>query len=197
MPVSANPIDLTTVADVKTWVGIDGTDSDDVLQLLITAASQYVVDFCGRDFHAADYNEWYSGTGNTVLMLRQTPVNSVAGVSINGRSWNDKLIDPSQYGNFGIALEPNGWGLIMVGGLYWCRGPRNINVQYNAGYTTIPTDLAQAVNEMVGDKYQKRTNIGIQSRVIANETITYTAGDVPKSAQSVLNVYQRAVTLIK
>lgn len=191
----ANPIDLTTLDAVKTYLGITDTNSDVVLQALITAASQYVINFCGRNFAVADYDEWYAGTGNDVLMLRNTPVNSVAMVVVNGIDLTSQLATDGNYAWCGVTFDSN--SLTRINGVWDKTGPRHIRVKYNAGYNPIPFDLAQAVNDMVGDKYKRRANIGIQSRVIANETITYTQGDVPKSAQSTLSMYQRAYTLIQ
>lgn len=179
-------MDLTTLVSVKQYLGITTNASDAVLSALITAASAYVVSYCGRDFGSASATESYDGTGNTRQMLRRVPVTAVSSVVVNGQTLN-----AVSWPQWGYTFDE--YGLIAMGDCnYFPRGTRNVTVTYTAGYATVPADLSQAVNEMVADKFKRRDNIGISARQIAQETISYTSGDVPKSALSVLNVYQRA-----
>lgn len=181
--------DLTTLDSVKAYIG--GTippSVDPLLQALITAASAYVVSFCGRDFGSTVQTEYYNGTGNSRQMLRKTPVTAVSDVVVNGQTWI-----AAEWPQSGFAFDE--LGLIATGAFndnFFPRGTRNVKVTYTAGYAAVPADLSQAVNEMVADKYARRANIGISARQIAQETITYTSGDVPKSAASVLSFYQSA-----
>lgn len=183
-----NPIDLCTVADVRAYIGGDiPTASDDLIQALITAASQYAMSFCARNFKSASYSEVYDGTGTTRLLLKQTPVTAVASVSVDGLSYS------ATTSSLASGFQFDDLGLFATGCSVFPYRQRCVSVAYTAGYTTVPFDLSQAVVEMVADKYKRRANIGIQARAIANETITYTSGEVPKSARVVLLNYMRVV----
>lgn len=185
--MAASPLDLTTLANVKLYLGITTTAADDVLQLLITAASQYVATFCNRIFQQQVYTEVYDGTGTQRLVVKQNPIVEVTSVVVLGIAW----LPVTDVFRNGFTFDVSGV-LYGMGGYYFPRCLRAVNVTYKAGYLVPPFDLAEAVNEMVADKFKRRDNIGISARQIAGETISYTAGDVPKNAQSVLNLYQRA-----
>lgn len=187
----ASPIDLTTLADVKLFLGETSSASDGILALLITAASQYVATYCNRVFQSATYSEVYDGTGTSILLLRQKPVTAVTSVTVTGTAWNATA---SIYAN-GYTFDGINGVLYGMGGNYFPYIRRSVQVVYVAGYAVIPTDLSEAVNEMVADKFKRRSNIGVAARQIAGETISYTSGDVPKLAQRTLDLYQRAAPL--
>lgn len=186
----SDPIDLCTLDQVKTYLGGPIPPSlDPVLQQLITAASAYVMSACNRTFKSANYTETYDGTGTERLLLKQTPVTAVASVEVDGLLWNmttSARADGYQFDATGLYATGCAWFPYVL---------RVVKVAYTAGYTTIPADLAQAVVEMVCDKYKRRDNLGIAARQIAGETISYTAADVPKSAKPVLQAYTRVAPL--
>lgn len=185
----ANPIDLTTLAAVKLYLGgnIPGT-LDPLLESLITAASAWVATYCNRTFQVQVYTETYDGTGTARLMLRQAPVISVASVVVDRVAWAFAT-------GHGPGYEFDDNCLYAVNGHRFPYAYRTVRIEYTAGYATIPYDLQQAVTEMVALKYKQRDQIGISARSIAQETISYTTADVPKSAKPVLALYQRAAPL--
>lgn len=84
---------LTTVPDVKSLLGITGTDEDARLAVMVAAASASVQSYCGRNFESTVYGTgttsayssggdsgYYSGDGSRDLILRQRPVTAVASV---------------------------------------------------------------------------------------------------------------------
>jgi len=78
-------------------------------------------------------------------------------------------------------------------------GNQNILFTYTAGWqtpgmggpVTLPQSLQQAVIEAVADRYKRRDYIGVASRSIAGEAITYIQKDLPTSAASVINSFKR------
>src|SRR5690349_23195383 len=94
--MSANAIDLTTLAAVKSWLAAgSGTSDDTTIQDCITAFSAYVLRITARSnadgsipaaspFNSVvSYNEWYDGPGGTRLMLRNWPVVTVTSVTVD------------------------------------------------------------------------------------------------------------------
>jgi hypothetical protein len=97
--MSASPLDLTTIAAVKSWLSQNGTASsqttDDAnIQLCITGASVYWLYKLGLQdgdvtadtesplVEPVSYTETYSGNGKQQLFLRKRPIQSVASLQI-------------------------------------------------------------------------------------------------------------------
>jgi hypothetical protein len=61
-------------------------------------------------------------------------------------------------------------------------------------YSYVPSPVEQAVIEMVGLDLQQRNNIGINSKSLASETVTYEKKGMTESAKELLMPYRRMVT---
>jgi hypothetical protein len=68
---------LTTLADVKTYMGITGTEQDALLAALVSAASAKIEAYCDRTFAATNYREWFNYDGERTHGLRHRPIISV------------------------------------------------------------------------------------------------------------------------
>ena len=65
----------------RAYLNLQGvTGVDNLVQALVTAASDGIQKYCKRDFYVRAYDELYNGTGNKQLMLRQYPIQSVQSV---------------------------------------------------------------------------------------------------------------------
>lgn len=65
---------LITLADLKNYLGVTGSDEDGMLTAIANRASAFVESFCDRKFVAREYYEWHDGTGQKELLLRNLPV---------------------------------------------------------------------------------------------------------------------------
>jgi hypothetical protein len=76
---------LTNLAYVKSLLNTALTDTsqDPWLLFLIDAASEVVTSYLGRSLESANYIEFYSGTGQTVLVLGKRPVTVVNNVWVD------------------------------------------------------------------------------------------------------------------
>lgn len=131
---------LTTVADVRAIPGMDSSISDDYIIRKINQATEMIEGYCGRRFKATDYTEYYDGSGIDELLLRNFPVNSVTSIGGRDTSLNEddfNTVDANQY-----FTDLDAGTIEAVSSFYggWDRW----KVVYNAGYTTIPADLAEA-----------------------------------------------------
>lgn len=86
MQIDSNP--LTTLAKLKTWLGITTVADDAVLQWSIEAASRAVQAYCGRNFTETRYYEIRDGGESRRLALRNYPVSIVRFVGIG---WDSVL----------------------------------------------------------------------------------------------------------
>jgi len=66
--------DLTTLSDLKLYLGVASSDTDDFYSMLITQASNIIENELGSGVLAADYSETYNGDGTTTMMLDNYPV---------------------------------------------------------------------------------------------------------------------------
>lgn len=140
---------LTSVADVKESLGIDSGDTskDNLIKRKINQATDIIERFCNRRFKSTVYtNEEYDATNTDQLVLRQRPITAVSSFqsrssTLNESDWED--VDSELYfrdDNAGVLdLNFNATGR-------WNR----YRISYTAGYTTIPSDLAEACVTLAG-----------------------------------------------
>ena len=74
---------LTTLADLKTYLGISDSSEDALLNLLIADADAAILGYIGRTIEQATLTEYYSGDGPQMLVLKQRPVTAVTSVHVD------------------------------------------------------------------------------------------------------------------
>lgn len=144
---SLNDNALTNVADVKESLGYTSGDhsKDNLIARKINQASQQIENYCGRVFRDLDYTELYNGSQIDEMVLNQRPVNSLTLVeyratAINTDNWIT-LSDKYYYVDESAGILK----LLFNSAGRWDRW----RITYNAGYTTIPSDLAEACVSLV------------------------------------------------
>lgn len=181
-------IDLATVEQVKGYLGISSVADDALLGRLITAASGYIQRWLNREFGEQSYTDKVSGRGGTTLMFRNYPVTAVASVSVN-----DQPI-PVSPGAFqpGYVWDETS---ISLRGYTFATGKLNVSVTYTAGFlaTAIPAEITQACVEMVSMRYRERDRVGLVSKGLAGETISYSQKDMQESVRTILNNWRKVV----
>jgi hypothetical protein len=157
-----NPVDLTTIANVRSWLSSNGKSSSDTtdndnIQGLITAVSLDFLRRAGRGpqnnavpaqspfCQAVTYTESYDGNGNDRLFLRNWPILSVASLAVGGIavSLSTSASMPGfQIDGSGRCLLFPSSGCGLPGGLgpaqRFSRGTGNIQVTYTAGFAEQP-----------------------------------------------------------
>lgn len=177
--------DLTTLAAVKLYLGITGSTDDDLLSSLITSYSQWVRSYCNRDFNSQAYEIWRSGRCNSYLLLPEYPIISIELLEIDGKA----IAAQGAYGEYGYRFTQD--RIVLEGGPIFTWGIENIHVQFTAGFSSIPSDISQAVNELVGLVYRLRDKLEWSSKSLAGETVSLFTKDMPARVQTVLNQYAR------
>ncbi len=182
--------DLTTLADVKAWLqtGQDAfPDTDDaLLARLITAASQFIQNWLGRQIAPGDWQEVRDGGGGQRLAFANFPVSAVLSLSIDGTAIPPAPSD----GGYGAGYVFTPTGLALRGYLF-TRRAQNVIVSYTAGYPVPPPDIAQATIELVATRYLERTHIGEVSRALGGaETVSYSQQDMSDDVKLLLSQYR-------
>jgi len=184
--------DLTTLEDVKAWIDptpIDTPESDALLERLITAVSNAIHRYLNRYIPATEYEEIRNGTGGHTLVFSNFPVTAVTTVTVGTIN-----IPPApNRGVFasGYLFTPT---KITLRGFRFYRAEQNVVLRYNAGYSTIPTALSQAANELVSLRYRQRSREGLtQETVVGVASETFANVDFTESIRSVLDPFRNVV----
>lgn len=140
-----DPGDLTTVEDAMAWLTVTNVAEADIIQFLVTAASQDFLQRTGKDTlnSVLPFNEWYDGSGSNRQFVRNAPIISVLSVAVDGRvlaastslSTSGYVIDQSRK-SLSIRLGGCAAGSTFRGrGEFFAKGMQNVNIQYTAGYS--------------------------------------------------------------
>jgi hypothetical protein len=78
--MAVGPYALTSLANLKEYLGITGTGSDALLEKCIDRATARIEVYCGRKLKARNFAEWRNGCGSEEIRLYQYPVQSVTNV---------------------------------------------------------------------------------------------------------------------
>jgi hypothetical protein len=180
--------DLTTLADVKAWLqtgqaAFPATD-DALLTRLMTAASQYIQTWLNRPIALTDYLETRDGTGGHRLQFACFPVTAVSTLTIDDQSVPAAPATTAAGYSFSTTQ-------LSVRGYRFNRGAQNITFAYTAGYSTTPSEVAQACIELVALRYRERTRIGEVSRSLGGaETVAYAQKDMSDAIKTLLQRYR-------
>jgi hypothetical protein len=186
--------DLTTLAAVYDWLtqGSNPT-SDALLATLITATSaDFLREIDRVDFMQADYTEVREGDGGDALTMRHWPIQGVTTLTVAGTA----VVESAGPGAVGFYVEddldPERRNMLyLVGSTYTDAKP--VIVEYTAGYSAAPADVAQAVTEWVASRYKDRAGTGVSSqRDAGGEHVAYDKDEaMPASVARVADRYRR------
>lgn len=131
---------LCSVADVKESLGITGSTQDNLIIRKINQATEMIEGYTGRRFKAADYTEYVDASHTDQLILKQRPINTIT--SIGSRDTSQNLDDFETVQGENYFFDANAG--VVEGIFNFSGGWNRYKVVYNAGYTTIPSDLSEA-----------------------------------------------------
>lgn len=215
-----NAIDLTTIAAVKSWVGISsGTTGDDSqIQDIITAFSAQVLRWTGRGTQdgsfptvspftsVVSYTETYDGSGTLRQPIRNWPITSVTSLNVNGQSipqstsvnvWGWVIDGDAKFISMrGGYPSSNRWspryqGAVGLPG--FCDGIQNVAISYTAGFSTVPLDLEMAARKTCALYYKRRGWIGQRSQAMAQGagSVFFDSSEVEQDVMRTILYYQR------
>jgi hypothetical protein len=135
-----------------------------------------VEEYTGRKIQPVAVEEILNGKGGTVLWPSFWPVQSIVGGTEAARlgnlqyrdtiadGWLDLLTDEDY-----IRIDPQlPFQIELLEGYTFPSGQANIRIEYTAGYSPIPADIAQVVTEMVAVAFRESRNgeasLGLSSK---------------------------------
>ena len=188
--------ELTTVSDVKTYLGVTGSGSDTLIGALLDAAEQMIRDRAGRPdgWTQAVFTQVFSGEWSDRLTLRNTPVDLTYGstaVSVDGLALasTQYSIDAERgivgltYGS-GSATYSDAPYRRFIPNLFRRRSPnlgdgwRTVTVTYRGGYTTIPASLTMAAKMLTRLLFlDRKSNPAMASESLGNYSYSRVSGE--------------------
>lgn len=210
---------LTTVANVKTYLGITDASQDAMITQLINSVSDDIASRCNRVFLSAERTEKLAGNGRQALLLTFYPVTDVKSVTLNDTALTagtDFVVEADE----GYLFKMEGvWPKIESG--QTLRPPyipelplvdenslkRNIEVVYTAGYilpyqattganpivSTLPYDLEMACIKMVAADINRKGSEHEKSENLGPLQSAFLDSDYSESVLGVLERYKRPV----
>jgi hypothetical protein len=180
------PTQLATLTQVKEYIGNSADNTDDaLLTRLITAVSEQIERSCNRVFGSTVYSEARDGNGLDFMVFSNRPVITVSSITVDGVT----IPQSTNHAAAGWVLA-SGWKVALRGGYTFRQGIQNVSMIYTAGFASVPADVVQACCLLVGLAYKERDRMGIDSKTIGGENISFTKDDVPPSVQAVIHNYR-------
>jgi hypothetical protein len=182
---------LTSLDRTKIDLDIELADTtfDDQIINYINAVSDVIEESSNREFTSQTRTERYSGEGHNFLVSKQFPITAINNV------WVDQtyaFATPEAASTY--TFQDDVFFVRLGESNFWPGGaPLAIQIEYVAGYTTIPDGLQQACIEWVRLLYlsQGDRRIGRTAKSKQGENISW-ENDMPIQVKSLIAPYQRA-----
>lgn len=203
--------DLCVLADVKAFLNITNSTADDaILARLITATSSRIAQYIQRTIGTGTITQTLNGSGTNQIFLGRWPLTAITSLTVNSA-----IVPLSINGSAGYIAqiwdgssipipEPvvsltGGYGIYSArsygpGAGTFTKGNSNVSIVYTAGFTTVPTDLAQACIELVMQSYNQRLRIGQNSVNQATQQINFQT-KMLESVKEALQPYKRVTPM--
>jgi hypothetical protein len=160
--------DLTTLGDVKAWLGRTDSNSDSLLSALITRASRHICSHLQRGLILPrTVNESRNGSGGDTLVLKEWPVISVSSVVVGH-------VTIPQAATASSSLQPgnsSGWACEMWNG----TPPGRPQALYVNGYTFGRSFPGAQNTQNVSVSYQAGYQVSAEPQIVSAGTATVSA----------------------
>lgn len=174
---------LTTLANVKVFLGITNTNSDTILNELISKISAECELITSRKLIAAAFTEYFDGDRRDTFRLRNFPINSITSIHDDyGRDYGADTLVPSDDYTFDADD-----GIVKID-YQTGRGRNNVKIVYNGGYSTTPQDLELAAKLLICALFlELKSEINTQE---GQDVISSRADNIREQAMEILGRYK-------
>lgn len=171
---------LCSLLDVKQYLGLETDTNDTLLTALINNVSILIENFTDRKFQLEIYNEIRSGNNKNRIPVLYGPITNLVSVKI----------DDIDYTSSAMFTETM---IYFKNGNTFSNRFMNIELTYEAGFENIPLDVKQVCIELVTYKFKQRDRIGLNSKTLAGEVISYEMKDLNAEVKNILSAYCRVI----
>jgi hypothetical protein len=160
------------------------SDDDALIESLIMQETDFIQNFCCREFFYNTYTEYIDGDGGDHIFVGESPIASVTSVhdDVDRVYGANTLIPVTDY-----FVDTNN-GIIKLTDSVTDEAYGNVKVIYLGGFKVIPKDLELACCQRVYADYLELKG-GVN--VLEGETVTYKPSNLRKQAQEVIDRYKR------
>ena len=155
---------LVTLSEVKDYLNETTTTYDDFLSEQIALFTTAIENYCGRRFESASYTQTYYEVLNEDedfrnLVLFHYPVITLTSIKEIDSEGNETTLASTEYllkSDVGYIRRIYSNQLIQ-----WFSNlgvNSTVEVQYTAGYATVPTDVKHVCYELISNRYNKKTS---------------------------------------
>ena len=141
---------LDSLSNVKSRLGITGTDYDTFLTQQITLLSDVIESYCRRKFNSTSWTQtFYKEERRDVknLELYHFPLISLQSITIDGIALTTEELNDI------VIHKPT--ARIRRGDGSWIYGQKVV-VVYTAGYATVPSAVLSVLDSLVQERYNKK-----------------------------------------
>jgi hypothetical protein len=193
--VTAPPLNqgITASYDYAASANTFESYDDDILDVLINAATKKCEDYCGRAFIQRSITENRVGDGGKRLVLNKKPVNTFTSITVSGTALVEDT-DFTLYKEDGVIIRPVAISLWTdnIGYVTWTETAKIVMV-YNAGYAStraatqaLVPDAVLAVLITVASFYENRLGLKSQSVTGIGSQDFGEIGEIPEQAKKLL-----------
>jgi len=183
---------LTSLENVKLFLGITDADDDTLLGEILEGVSSAIETDLGRPIALGTYSEIFDIDNDYTdeINLKNYPVNSVVALTDNGVL----LTHNTHYywTTYGYIMRLPKSSMLNESG-YFTVGARKVEVTYVAGYAEIPSDIQLITKKIVGQVYENREGGSFQHEKIGDYSYSLleTAAVADSFLDRVLKRYRR------
>lgn len=181
---------LVTLAEAREYCGIAADDDtyDDRLTDLINAISWRFNKYTRRKLKAQALTEYYDGDGGRILYLNSFPINSVTSLHVDTDRQYGAATARTDYVTYSDV------GKLALTESVFNSGHQSVKIVYNAGFETIPYELAEAALKQIKSAFRKWERNLEEATAEQTETGSITFIDRDEflpSVKAVLDHYRR------
>lgn len=177
-------ISLVDISDLKNDLGIkDETTWDDLLTRIANGVTKFIERYCKSAFKARLATKTYDGNAGVNLFL-EAPIVRIDSITKDGTA-----VSASDYALY------HSIGKVRLTSGTWSSEPLGISVAYRYGYEDqdIPDDILLAARAYSIFWFQtlKDDRLAVESRGVADDTITFRQITMPDSVREMINPLKR------
>ena len=193
--------DLITVNEYKDAEGLRGEKDDDRLSVMVPLVSDLVKKYCGIsfvDFYSTDKVETFTINDNytSTITMSESPLVTVD--TVKERPDYGSPYVTLTTGNYEYYVDVESDAVIRTNEsgnpISWKKGVGSVQITYNAGYSTCPSDLKLALFDLVNyymkDEHKERRSLGNAQMSNQGTSGIKSSTDFPDHIKRVLDLYR-------
>ena len=191
--------DLITVNEYKDAEGLRGEKDDDRLFVMVPLVSDLVKKYCGIsfvDFYSTDKVETFTinDSYTTTITVSESPLVTVD--TVKERPDYGSPYVTLTTGNYEYYVDNESDAVIRTNEsgtpISWKKGVGSVQITYNAGYSSTPSDLKLALFDLVNyymkDEHKERRSLGNAQMSNQGSSGIKTSTDYPDHIKRVLDL---------